>query len=177
MNSIKKFSQIRRFNEADEATDTTPEVKPNLPENIEAPEAEKPKEDEKKEEGGESPKALFSKIFESKEMARVYHLQVKGDEGSYATHMAMGAYYEELPDLIDSLVEQYQGQYDLVEGYEIINTTETSQKSPIDYFKGVAEFIKKERKSISDEDSHLQNVIDEIVGLVYQTLYRLRYNR
>jgi hypothetical protein len=29
---------------------------------------------------------VFSKLFESREMAHVYHLQVRGDEGSHAAH-------------------------------------------------------------------------------------------
>ena len=64
---------------------------------------------------------FFSKLFESKEMAHVYHLQVKGDEGSYSSHIALGEFYEKMPELIDELIEVYMGQYDVVEGYDVID--------------------------------------------------------
>ncbi len=39
---------------------------------------------------------FFSKLFESREMAHVYHLQVSGDEGSYAAHVALNSYYDDV---------------------------------------------------------------------------------
>jgi hypothetical protein len=120
---------------------------------------------------------FFSKLFESKEMAHIYHLQVKGNEGSYAAHMALASYYDGILKLIDDLIEIYQGQYDIIDGYDIIDTSNTKIKDMIEYFKEVAEFIKNERKCISIEDTHLHNIIDEVLALVYKTLYKLRFNR
>jgi len=191
---MKKFSEIRRpirkINEQDETpvrqddpnpSDTAALVasKANLPENIEQSE-----ESEKSEEGtaglagfDAKPSKLFSKLFECREMAHIYHLQVKGDAGSYAAHMALGAFYEGVLDLVDDLIETYQGQYDVVEGYDIIDTKDTRSKDKIEYFTELADFIKSERKCISVEDTHLHNIIDEIVALTYRTLYKLRFNK
>ena len=55
---------------------------------------------------------FFSKLFESREMTHVYHLQITG-EGSYAGHKALDEYYNEVLDLIDDLIETYQGQYEI----------------------------------------------------------------
>ena len=118
---------------------------------------------------------LFSKLFESREMAHIYHLQVKGDPGSYATHMALGFYYESVLNLIDDLIETYTGQYELVEGYDVIDTNKTRTKDTLEYFDELIKIIKEERKCISEEDSHLQNIVDEVVALVYQTLFKLKY--
>ena len=121
---------------------------------------------------------FFSKLFESREMAHVYHLSVKGDMGSYAAHVALGAYYEGILEFIDELIETYQGQYELVESFDMINTIDTKTKPPIEYFEELVMFIKSTRNtSLSAEDTHLQNVIDEVVGLIYRTLYKLKYNR
>lgn len=147
--------------------------KANLPENIEQP---KQGETEQNQESTSCAK-LFSKLFESIEMAHIYHLQVKGDEGSYAAHMALGSFYEDVLDLIDDLIETYQGQHDIVEGYDIIDTKDTKSKEKLDYFKELAEFIKTERKCIPSEDSHLHNIIDEIVALTYRTIYKLKFNK
>ncbi len=121
---------------------------------------------------------FFSKLFESREMAHVYHLSVKGDMGSYAAHVALGAYYESILGFIDDLIEIYQGQYELVEDFDMIDTTDTKTKSPIDYFQELVTFIKSYRNEyLSSEDTHLQNIIDEVVALIYKTLYKLKYNK
>lgn len=116
---------------------------------------------------------LFSKLFESREMAHIYHLQVK-DKG-LAPHLALNEYYEGVIDLIDNLVEVWQGQYEIVENYDTIDTKETNSKEKIEYFTELAQFIKNNRTCISTEDTHLHNIIDEIVALIYKTLYKLKY--
>ena len=126
---------------------------------------------------GSNPAKLFSKLFESREMAHIYHLQVKGDMGSHAKHTALGEYYDEVLELIDELIETFQGQYGIVEEYSTIDTKETGSKDTIEYFNELSRFIKKERKCINEEDTHLHNIIDEVVALVYRTLYKLKYTK
>jgi len=120
------------------------------------------------------PAKFVSKLFESREMAHVYHLQITG-EGSYAGHKALDEYYSGILDLIDELIETYQGQYNIIEHYDMINTDGTKSVDKIQYFIDLAEFIKSTRKvAFLEEDSHLQNIIDEAVGLIYRTLYKLK---
>ena len=135
-------------------------------------------ETETKEESKEdmsNPVKLFSKLFESREMAHIYHLQVNGEEGSHASHAALNTYYEDILELIDTLIETYSGQYGIVDGYDIIDTNSTRTKDKVAYFEDLVEFIKYSRKSISAEDTHLQNTIDEVVALIYRTLYKLKF--
>ena len=136
--------------------------------------------DEKKPEilgEGSNPSKFFSKLFESREMAHIYHLQVKGEMGSHAKHTALGEYYEGVLGFIDEMIEVWQGQYGIIEEYDTIDTSETTSKDTIEYFNELARFIKEERKCISAEDTHLHNIIDEVVALVYKTLYKLKYNK
>ena len=123
------------------------------------------------------PAKFFSKLFESREVSHIYHLQVKGDEGSHASHIALQSYYEGILDLVDELIEVYQGQYEIVEGYENLDLKEVSTDK-IQYFISLAEFIKSTRYSaLSKEDAHLQAIVDDILILVYKTLYKLRFNK
>lgn len=177
--SFKKFSDIKRpkgiikrINEMDQFGQTQQDVdkmnmdqapKANLPENTESSEC--------------NPINLFSKLFEAREMAHIYHLQVRGDEGSYASHMALGSFYEGVLELIDDLIETYQGQYGIVDGYDIIDTKDTKTKDKVDYFEELATYIKSGRKCISQEDTHLHNIIDEVVALTYKTLFKLKFNK
>jgi hypothetical protein len=193
---MKRFSEIqkkvKRINEAEEA---------NLPSNYqdmskeellalmtgkkEQPEPEK-EEEEKVEvsEGGDVIK-FISKIFESRQMAHVYHLQVKGDMGSHAKHIALQEYYEGddegeggILDSLDTLIEIYQAQYGLIEGYDIIDTKESNSKDPIEYFMDLGKFIKSERKNcFNEEDTEFFNIIDDILVLIYQTIYKLKFTK
>ena len=139
-------------------------------------------EEEKSEENSETPGSndvskFISKLLESREMAQVYHWTVKGDMGSHAAHLALQTYYEEVIEFIDDIVEIYQGQYGLIEGYDIIDTTDSKSKDRLDYFKEAVEFVKSERSCIKAEDTHIHNIIDELIALQYKTIYKLTYNK
>jgi hypothetical protein len=176
---MKKFTEfkpnkIKKINE-----DVDDMVKANLPENIEGSENKENEESEKEALSKEnvSVSKFFSKLFESREMAHIYHLQVKGGEGSHATHIALNDYYENVLEFVDDLIETYQGQFGLIEEYDVIDTKDTKSKEVVEYFNELASFIKEGRKCISDEDTHLHNIIDEVVALVYKTLYKLKYTK
>lgn len=121
---------------------------------------------------------FISKLFEAREMAHVFHLQVNGEMGSHAAHTALGDYYDGLLDFIDELTEVYQGQYGIVENYDVIDTSPAKDRQYIPYFESLCEFIKSNRTtSFQQEDTHLQNLIDEIVALTYRLLYKLKFNK
>jgi len=141
-------------------------------------EAEEEKSEEKSKTPGSNDVSKFiSKLLESREMAQVYHWTVKGDMGSHAAHLALQTYYEEVIEFIDDIVEIYQGQYGLIEGYDIIDTTDSKSKDRLDYFKEAVEFVKSERTCIKAEDTHIHNIIDELIALQYKTIYKLTYNK
>lgn len=192
---MKRFSEIekrkvRRLNESEEA---------NLPQNYQdmskeelltlmsgKKEIQPETKQEEGTEGSETTEAttetgdvskFISKLLESREMAQVYHWTVKGDMGSHAAHLALESYYSGVIELIDDIVEVYQGQYGLIEGYDQIATDETRSKDRLDYFKEVVEFVKSRRNCIKLEDTHLHTIIDEVVVLIYKTIYKLTFNK
>ena len=176
---FKKFSQFRKFNEQD-LTLEKPET-----EEVKETEVEEVNDEEVKEETpaiGEvtksEPAKFFSKIFEARQIAHIYHLQVKGDMGSHASHTALNDYYDDVLDLLDELIETYQGQYDIVDNYETIDTKDTQSKDKIEYFIELNKFISDTRsKAFLPEDTHLQNIIDEIVALTYRLIYKLKFTK
>ena len=126
---------------------------------------------------GDHVSKFFSKLFESRQVAHVFHLQVRGDNGSYAAHVALDVYYNTVLGFIDELIEIYQGQYGIIENYDSITIDDVSKKDKIQYFEELAKSIKEDRKCILEEDTHLHNIIDEIAALIYKTLYKLKYNK
>lgn len=117
---------------------------------------------------------FFSKLFESREISHIYHLQAKGDVRSNALHLAMGEYYETIIDMIDSLIETYQGQYGIISEYNIINSN-SNDEDPLNYFINLSEFVKLNKKCINIEDTHLHNMIDEIISLIYRTIFKIKF--
>jgi hypothetical protein len=114
-------------------------------------------------------KELAGLLFSSGETAHKIHLQTK----SYAAHKALNEYYDEITDLTDKLVEAYQGKFGLVGSYEV---SISDEKSPVKYLTSVVDEVELNRYTWLDEkDTYLQNIIDEIVGLLYSTLYKLKY--
>jgi hypothetical protein len=88
--------------------------------------------------------------------------------------MALGGYYEEIGELIDGIVEGYQGKNDLLTGYKTIKMVDyKSTEQLITYFKGLDDNIEKNRKAV--KESYIQNQIDTIQELIYSTLYKLRF--
>lgn len=195
---MKKFSQLRqvkRINEQEitlpkdgESTQstvkveihsdgtttntTTQETKPEEVNNQET------KTEETTQEGSGSVVKFFSKIFESREVAHVYHLTVKGEEGSHAKHKALGEYYESIIGMLDDIIEVYQGEYEVIEGYEAIDTSLTKSTDTVKYFEELASFIKVERKKcFKEDDTQYFNIIDDMLVLIYKTLYKLKYNK
>ncbi len=115
-------------------------------------------------------------LMQSRNQAHIYHLQVQG-MGSFAAHKALQEYYEGILEFIDEMIEVYQGQYGIIENYDIIDTKDTKTKDKIAYIEELVEFVKTEKKCIKPEDSHLLNIVDEAVALIYKTLYKLKYNK
>jgi hypothetical protein len=173
---MKKFTDFNNFKKLYEQEITLGQTT-NAEETITTPtqEVEQPTEQPQTGEVKKSEPAKFaSKIFESRQMAHVFHLQARGD-GSFSQHKALQEYYEGILDLIDSFIEVYSGQYEVIENYENIDTNDSVNKNKIDYFIDLVEFIKSTRyTAILKEDTHLQNIIDEMVALVYRTLYKLK---
>jgi DNA-binding ferritin-like protein len=98
----------------------------------------------------------------------ILHWQTK----SFAEHMALGEFYEAMPDLIDALVEATQG----VTG-EII-------QFPADYYPpaedGLTELLELreffvENRDVMPKDREIQNLLDGIGDQIDSTLYKLRF--
>ena len=92
---------------------------------------------------------------------------------SYAKHKALNEYYDEIVDLTDQFVESYMGKYSKITKFP---STYHQPKDPVNYLKSLQGFVADARKDLP-QDTELQNIIDEIVALIYKLLYKLKYNK
>ena len=107
-------------------------------------------------------------LFMARDITHREHLKTR----SYAQHMALGAFYPAIIELADSLAEAYQGCEGKLIQIPYIKNTATGSVDSI--LKSHLEWIEKNRKKLSEESS-IQNIIDEIVGLYQSTLYKLKF--
>jgi hypothetical protein len=114
---------------------------------------------------------FVSTLMASRTQAHIFHLQTP----SYAAHKALNKYYDKIVDLIDGLVESYQGKYGIITGYGNIALQEyQSCEAIIMFFETLCMYVEKSRGMVA-QDSYLQNQIDEIVALIKSTIYKLRF--
>jgi len=111
-------------------------------------------------------KGLVQKMFEARQVAHNCHLKTK----SFAEHEALGGFYEGLLGFVDDFVETYQGQYGLLGDCEFKVESVADVK---EYLEDCAKLFAVGRDSL--KDSHLKNIMDEVIALVYRTLYKLKF--
>jgi hypothetical protein len=112
---------------------------------------------------------LVMRCFHARTNAHVLHLKTR----SYAAHKALNDFYDEIVPLADSFAETYQGEFGIVENYA---TKYVAYTDPLQMLNELCGWIQSNRADICDRrDTHLQNIIDEIVALIRQTEYKLRF--
>lgn len=111
---------------------------------------------------------FVSYSLQDRDLAHLAHWKTT----SYAEHKALGEFYDELLDLIDEFVEQYQGYYG---GRMSIDRADGMPNYPIEKtLERSMEWIESHRYEICDKtETSLQNTIDEIVRLYQHTQYLL----
>ena len=110
-------------------------------------------------------------LFQSRNQAHIYHLQTT----SFAKHKALNEYYDAIVDLVDSIVESYQGKYEILKGYKMLGTLKDlgEDDEVIAYFEQLARFCELKRKKLP-QDGFLNNLYDGVDELINSTLYKLK---
>lgn len=113
---------------------------------------------------------MMSLLLHSRTQAHTLHLQTK----SFAEHSALNGYYDGIGDLVDGLIESYQGKYSLLKGYKQypINDYKDNTET-INYFKDLCDKVTDLKECC--KDSYIQNQIDTVCELINSTIYKLRF--
>jgi hypothetical protein len=105
---------------------------------------------------------LIGMLFQSRDIMHIAHLQTT----SYAEHKALASYYDGILDLTDSFTEKYFGRNKRLP----IVIPESKNEDSISHLKMMQKTLEEERPNYP---SDLQNIMDEMIGLVNETLYLL----
>jgi DNA-binding ferritin-like protein len=118
----------------------------------------------------EKPVAQFvAVLLHSGTVTHMQHLATK----SYAQHVALGEFYNAIIELADTYAEAYTGAYQQIPITAYSNDFSVT-KDPEAYLQMIKRYVDVHRKDLPD-DTALQNIVDEIVGQIDSTLYKLRF--
>ena len=109
-------------------------------------------------------------LFLARDVTHSAHLNTR----SYAKHKALNKFYEGIIDLTDTFAEAYQGKYGLIGPITLMSAKKTN--NVVAFLEGQVDDLEEMRYKIVDKDcTPIQNIIDEIFGLYYTTLYKLKF--
>ena len=109
-------------------------------------------------------------LFLARDVAHSTHLNTR----SFAKHSALNEFYDEVIELADKFAEAYQGKYGLIVTISIMSAKKTN--NIVEFLEGQVDELMEMRYKVVDKDcTPIQNIIDEIFGLYYSTLYKLKF--
>ena len=109
-------------------------------------------------------------MFLARDVAHSAHLNTR----SYAKHVALNTFYDGIIELADKFAEAYQGKYGLIGPISLMSAKKTS--NIVEFLEGQVDDLDEMRYKVVDKEcTPLQNIIDEIFGLYYSTLYKLKF--
>lgn len=109
-------------------------------------------------------------LFLARDVTHSVHLNTR----SYSKHKALRKFYDKIVDLADNFAEAYQGKHGLIGPISLMNAGKTS--NILDFMQDQVDEIEKIRYEVCGKDeTALQNIIDEIVGLYLSTIYRIKF--
>ena len=109
-------------------------------------------------------------LFLARDVAHSVHLSTR----SYSKHMALQGFYEDIIPLADKFAEAYQGRHGMIGPIDLL-----SEQNPgkIEAFlqSSMAQIEKMRYEVCEKNDTPMQNIVDEIVGVYLATLYKLKF--
>lgn len=123
-------------------------------------------ESTEKEGGAGSAVQFISKLLDAVTTIHKAHLMTNG-LGSFAAHEALGDVYEGLQEGIDGLAESFMGCQETGLDFSGVDMSRAGAE-----VRKIYEYIEMNRDMIGSE-SHLQNLVDEILDKLARNLFKL----
>jgi DNA-binding ferritin-like protein len=113
---------------------------------------------------------LISRVFYARNVAHFEHWTANG-VGAFARHKALGNFYEDVIEALDSLVEAYQGAFELIGP---VRAPKTKASEILLILTEDAEWIEKNHEAVCKGNRAVANLVDGVTETYLTTIYKLR---
>jgi hypothetical protein len=113
---------------------------------------------------------IFNKLKQAEVVTHYWHLRTN----SYARHLALGAFYEGITDIIDSLAEKSIKNNQLELEIPIMIRLDIPEDH-VSYFMELSDYLDAQTK-LANNDLAIQDILISAKHLVDQTLYLFKLN-
>jgi hypothetical protein len=112
---------------------------------------------------------LIMRCFHARTNAHVLHLQAP----TYAIHIALNEFYDEVIEIADRLAEAYQGSHGKLTDMDMAYEPCTK---PMELLEDLEEWIIDNREDCYPKsDTYLANITDELLALIRGTQYKIKF--
>ena len=110
---------------------------------------------------------LFGTMQEAVTIVWKYHLKTK----KYSVHIALNDFYEKALDIVDDIIEQYQGIHGIIDA-AFNNCVCAGGATEYEYLNNLRAYIENNR-GLAGTESEIQSAFDDMLGLIDTTLYKI----
>ncbi len=113
---------------------------------------------------------FISRVFWARDVAHFAHLT----SSSYAQHMALGSFYDDVVGAADGVTEAYIGQFDEMPEFCRV----PDKKMPKDlckFFREESDWIEENRSEIAGSSPAIENMVDTVTSLYLSLVYKLEH--
>lgn len=109
---------------------------------------------------------LVQRVFATRDAAHRQHWKTK----SYAEHVALSKFYEELIDAIDSVVENYIGQFGQ---FSMAPGPSVAFSDFLQHLQEESDWIESNRDEIAQGSNCIGNQVDTLTAIYTRTIFLL----
>jgi hypothetical protein len=112
---------------------------------------------------------FFGVLMHSRNVFHIKHLQSQ----SSGEHLALDELYKELPELIDGIIESYQGRFGCIISNYSFPIDNYDKKTALEYALIIRQYVDDNRKMLGVY-SEIQNIVDNLVSQLNSSIYKLK---
>lgn len=110
---------------------------------------------------------LIARVFLTRNLVHLEHWRTQ----SFSQHMALGEFYDNVVESIDTIVEAYQGAFELVGPVPVLPPYTGTM---LDHLEEEVDWIEVNRDKISKRQTAVANLVDALIEDYLKVIYKLR---
>ena len=109
---------------------------------------------------------LAARVFAARDIAHREHWASK----SYAAHIALGSFYDDVIEAVDSVIENYQGMFGPIDSFEVKAERVSDIRA---YLIQEADWLESNLDELSQGSQSISNLIQTLISVYTRTIFLL----